>query len=148
MVISMDEIIDKPRKPKRQMHPNILANLRPAHNAAGRPKKEVCVTSWLKEYADTLATKHLDPQTLTYAQLAALQQWRAAAKGDLASYNFIIDRIEGKVVQAQAVDITTKGKAINDHRDIPTSVIDQAMEILYKSGGDSPSTGDDRAAQT
>lgn len=68
-------------------------------NPNGRAPKIVCVTSWLKEYADTKISLQLDVKTLTYAQAAALSAWRAAAKGDLPTYDFIINRIEGKVVQ-------------------------------------------------
>lgn len=137
----MPELIDKPRNAKgnaRGMNPQSRANLRPAHNPAGRPKKEVCVTSWLKEYASQLIAKPIDASKLTYAQAAALSAWKAAAKGELDKYNFIIERIEGKVVLQQAIDLTTKGKEINGQRDIPANVIDEAMEILYKSGCDSP----------
>jgi|ERR1035437_3620885 hypothetical protein len=79
-------------------------------NPNGRPKKQVCVTSWLKEYAATKITKQIDVKNLTYAQAAALSAWKAAAKGDLPEYNFIIERIEGKVINP--IDMTSKGNEI------------------------------------
>ncbi len=69
-------------------------------NPNGKPKKEVCVTSWLKEYAEQGIAKPVDASKLTYAQAAALSIWKKAAKGELPEYNFIIERLEGKVPQA------------------------------------------------
>ncbi len=66
-------------------------------NPNGKPKKEYCITSWLKEYSTQLISAPIDPKKLTYAQAAALSAWKAAAKGELDNYNFIIERIEGKV---------------------------------------------------
>jgi hypothetical protein len=68
-------------------------------NPKGRPRKEVCITSWLKEFADKSITAPIDAKNLTYAQAAALSAWKAAAKGELQEYNFIIERIEGRVPQ-------------------------------------------------
>jgi type IV secretory pathway protease TraF len=92
----------------RGMNPNSQKNLKPFLN--GRPKKEVCITSWLKEYADQKITKPIDSKNLTFAQAAALNMWKDAVKGDLQKYNFIVERIEGKV--QQQVDITTKGNEL------------------------------------
>jgi len=79
-------------------------------NPKGRPRKEVCITSWLKEFADKSITAPIDAKNLTYAQAAALSAWKAAAKGDLPEYNFIIERIEGKAVTQ--VDLTSKGEQL------------------------------------
>ena len=79
-------------------------------NNAGRPKKEVCVTSWLKEYAGQLLSKPIDASKLTYAQAAALSAWKSAAKGELDNYNFIIERIEGKTTTT--IDMTSKGNEL------------------------------------
>ena len=79
-------------------------------NIKGRPKKEVCVTSWLKEYAGQLLSKPIDASKLTYAQAAALSAWKAAAKGELDNYNFIIERIEGKTTTT--IDMTSKGNEL------------------------------------
>lgn len=98
----MADTTDKPRF-ARGKNPASLKNLRPfkkgeaSGNPEGRPPKPVCVTSWLKEYADHKISEQIDPKTLTFAQAAALSAWKEAAKGDLSQYNFIIDRIEGKV---------------------------------------------------
>ena len=79
-------------------------------NPSGRPKKEVCVTSWLKEYAGQQISKPIDASKLTYAQAAALSAWKAAAKGELDNYNFIIERIEGKT--PTTIDMTSKGNEL------------------------------------
>jgi hypothetical protein len=79
-------------------------------NPAGRPKKEICITSWLKDYSSKRITEPIDPKTLTYAQAAALSIWKAAAKGGLSEYNLIVERTEGKLIQG--VDMTSKGEAI------------------------------------
>ena len=68
------------------------------------------MTSWLKEYAGQKVTAPIDAKNLTYAQAAALSAWRSAAQGDLAEYNFIIDKIEGKAplldMRNQTVNVT------------------------------------------
>jgi hypothetical protein len=79
-------------------------------NPKGRPRKEVCVTSWLKEFADKCISSQIDPKKLTYAQAAALSAWKSAATGSLSDYNFIIERIEGKV--STTVDVTSKGNEL------------------------------------
>ena len=79
-------------------------------NPKGRPRKEVCITTWLKEFADKSITAPIDARNLTYAQAAALSAWKAAAKGDLPEYNFIIERIEGKAISQ--IDVTSKGEQL------------------------------------
>ena len=79
-------------------------------NPAGRPKKEVCVTSWLKEYASRGITEPADANKLTYAQAAALSMWKKAAKGELPEYSFIADRIDGKTTTT--IDMTSKGNEL------------------------------------
>ena len=149
----MSEITKKHRVRKRKgFNPVCLKNLHPfkkgaSGNPNGKPAKPICVTSWLKEYANQRIVAKIDPATLTYAQAAALSAWKAAAKGDLAEYNFIIDRLEGKVVQQQQIDLTTKGKGLNEQPNIPIGVIDQAMAILYASDCDSPPFGDSGTAE-
>jgi hypothetical protein len=101
----MADIAAKQQK-KRNMNPNSLANLKPRYakgesgNPGGKPPKAVCITSWLKEYADRNSTIQIDSKNLTFAQAAALSLWRNAAKGEVNSYNVIADRIEGKAMQA------------------------------------------------
>jgi hypothetical protein len=124
---------DKPRNRKgdgRGMNPASQKNLIGAINLAGRPPKAVCITSWLKEYAAQQISTPIDPKNLTYAQAAALSAWKLAAKGELASYNFIIERIEGKV--AQGVDVTSKGNELKASPII--QVVDVATRELYLNG--------------
>ncbi len=139
----MVEITEKPKiiidhnGKSRKMHPKSLANLRPwpvgnHANPNGRPKKEVCVTSWLKEYADKLISEAIDAKNLTYAQAAALSAWKAAAKGELAQYNNIVDRIEGKV--GEKLDLTTKGEAINGHAEAREFIAGRISSIASRTG--------------
>jgi len=93
-------------------------------NPKGRPRKEVCITSWLKEFADKSISAPIDAKKLTYAQAAALSAWKSAAKGQLSEYTFIIERIEGKVTQG--VDVTSKGNEIK-----PTiNVVSNTAKVL------------------
>ncbi len=128
----MAKIIEKPRKSKHKMHPNSLANLRPAYNPKGRPPKAVCITSWLKEYADKRLAESVDPKTLTYAQAAALKAWQQAVKGDLSYYNFICDRTEGKV--GERVDVTSKGEAIGNGDDIRAFITSRIASLASRGG--------------
>jgi hypothetical protein len=93
----------------RGMNPNSTKNLIPRINPNGRPPKPVCLTSWLKEYAELNIAAKIDPKNLTYAQTSALMAWRKAAQGDIGAYSFITDRIEGKAMQA--VELTGKDGA-------------------------------------
>jgi hypothetical protein len=108
----MDDSTDKRRNKKgdfRGMNPNSAKNLIPRINPKGRPPKPVCLTSWLKEYAELGISEKVDPKTLTYAQTSALMAWRKAAQGDIGAYSFITDRIDGKAMQA--VELTGKDGA-------------------------------------
>ena len=87
-------------------------------NAGGRPKKEICITSWLKEYATQKIKSVTEIKTmvtqgkLTYAQMAAMMAWNKAAQGDLDEYEFIINRIEGKL--KDSVDLTMRNDNVED----------------------------------
>ena len=134
----VDTIIEKQQKP-RKMHPNSLKNLTngfkkgQSGNPNGKPKKEVCVTSWLKEYADTNSHENIDVTKLTYAQAAALSAWKKAARGDLAQYNFIIDRIEGKVKEKHDISMSGELKQSNDIT-INQSAIIASLAVLRDAG--------------
>jgi len=128
-------IQDKPRNGKgnyRGMNPKSRANLRPGLNPNGRPPKAVCITSWLKEYADRCIVEKVAPETLTYAQAAALKAWQQAVKGDLSYYNFICDRTEGKV--GERVDVTSKGEAIGNGDDIRAFITGRIASLAARSG--------------
>jgi hypothetical protein len=122
----------------RGMNPNSQKNLKPFLN--GRPKKEVCVTSWLKEYASSKITNPIEAKNLTFAQAAALQTWKAAAKGDLESYEFIINRIEGKLPLKVDSDIkiTQNMKELTD---------EQLIEIINEGSSQGVIESTDKAPQ-
>ncbi len=129
----MAEVQDIRRNRKgdtRGMNPSSQKNLTGKINYAGRPKKLVCVTSWLKEYASELISKPFDVKKLTYAQAAALSAWKAAVKGELAEYNFIIERIEGRL--PNPIDLTSKGNEIKQSPII--QVLDLETKELYLNG--------------
>ncbi len=118
------------------MSPKSRANLRPGLNPNGRPPKLVCVTSWLKEYADRCIAEveKVDPKTLTFAQAAALKMWQEAVKGGLAEYNMIVDRIEGKV--GDKVDVTSKGEAIGNGDDIRQFILGRIASLAARGATD------------
>ena len=64
-------------------------------NPNGRPSKENCLTSLLKE-----AMKMVDKKKkLTYAQLLVITLINRALLGDTKAIDMILDRVDGKVVQ-------------------------------------------------
>ncbi len=147
----MAEFTKKRRKRKEQkpirMNPISLANLEghrfrkgEVSNPNGRPRKELSITESLREVSLMGISESPDKSKLTYAQAAALVHWQLAVKGDKEAYSFITNRLEGK--PKESVDITTKGKALNEQPVIPTTVIDQAMAILYAAGASAEAAGD------
>ena len=96
----MDNITDKPRA-KRGVHPNSLANLKPFQNGNranpnGRPKKDVSLTSLLKEEINTIPPG--EKQGRTWRQLLVLA-WLSGAMKNPVLMKELLDRLEGKVVQ-------------------------------------------------
>ncbi len=132
----MPNITVKQLKAKRHMNPNSLANLKPRKpgecpNPHGRPPNERCITACLRVVANQQISKKVAMSKMTFAQAAAFVHWQKAVKGDMATYEFITERLEGK---AQAsVDLTTKGKAIDGHKDIPDQTYRDALVILASS---------------
>ncbi len=141
----MAEIADNIGIRQHRIHPNSLANLEKGkfkkgenHNPKGRPPKDVSLTSLLKEQIDTIPPG--EKQGRTWRQLLVLA-WLTGSMKNPTLLKELLDRLEGKI--KESVDITTKGEAIgNGHKSIPTSVLDEAMEILYKSGCDTQAAGD------
>ena len=97
----MSSSTDKPReKYGRGKHPNSLANLKvfkkgePSGNPKGRPRKENCITSLVKERLDELVPN--DKQKRTWAQVIADALMVGAMKNP-ALMKELLDRMEGKV---------------------------------------------------
>jgi len=152
----MAKITVKTRKHKtHRMSPASLKNLEGHQfekgnnaNPAGRPVKALSITESLRAVAELPVDGKVDFHTMTFAQAAAYVHWQKAVKGNQEAYEFITERLEGKLPNVSAVDLTTKGKGLNEQPSIPTTVIDQAMAILYASGCDTPPPGDSGAAKT
>lgn len=77
-----------------------LKNLKPwqpgqSGNPKGRPKKNVCLTSLLKEELQKINPQ--DKQKRTWAQLIILATMKLALKGNAAALKEVWDRIDGKI---------------------------------------------------
>ena len=120
---------------KRQMHPNSLANLEKGKfkkgqvaNPKGRPPKELCITSILREQLG---------EPCPYAEGKTWAEWIARRALELASENpayfrELLERLEGKVVQPIESQITTDvvfiiGKGYADSK--PISEGDRTLPI-------------------
>ena len=126
----MDGLSEKREKYSRGKNPNSLKNLEINRN--GRPIKNVCITSWLKEYADQKITKIVDTKTLTFAQASALNMWKEAVKGDLQKYEFIVNRIEGKIADKLEVEDKTPQAPLEIELD--DDKFAAAFSVLAKAG--------------
>lgn len=95
------ERVGKSKPPKdKQWRPGQSGNLN------GRPKKEVCLTSLLKQelervVADSEILASIDPKLgeITWAQMIAMALIRKAAKGSERAAEIVFERTEGKVAQ-------------------------------------------------
>lgn len=110
-------------------------------NPKGRPPKNKCLVNMIEHYL-TLTPEQLK----TESEKPGLDMaHRIAIKFILDCYakphrvDSLMDRLYG--APKQAVDMTTKGKALNGSREIPPSVIDEAMEILNTYRGNPPLPG-------
>jgi hypothetical protein len=91
-------------KPRNNQHPNSLKNLRPqkagepSHNPNGRPKKDVSLTSLLKEELLKIAPLKGNKDK-TWLEIIVMGWMAGAAKGNPMLLKELIERVEGKVVQ-------------------------------------------------
>ena len=115
-----------------------LANLippkkgEPSRNPNGRPKKEVCLTSLIKEQLGEVCIKDgkeiilADGTKMTFAHAVAQSIVKQAATGNIYAQKELIDRIDGKVKDELKVDM--QAKVTNESREDTT--IDQALTVL------------------
>ena len=102
MADSIDKLLNA-KGNRRGMHPNSLKNLENGrqcwHNPMGRPKKDICLTSLIKEYLEEVPDIKIGgkPNTKTWRELIA-QAWLVGAyKGNATLFKELLERIEGKV---------------------------------------------------
>ena len=71
-------------------------------NPAGRPRKEDCITSVLKE--QLAEVKPRDPHKRTWAQCVVAALLRAATAGNVRAAGLILERTEGKIKESLQVE--------------------------------------------
>lgn len=126
---------------KRGLHPNSLRNLengrRPWHNPKGRPPKDYCITSIIKEMLDKEADERwLDVgdkgRGLTWRQMIAKAILVGAVKGNPQMIKELLDRIEGKVTLPIEASGTVEIKEARELTDEQLAVI-AATNIIKNS---------------
>ncbi len=80
-------------------------------NPKGRPRKDACITSLVKELLEQDAGKGK-----THAQLIAMAILKESAKGNISAIRELLDRIEGKVVDKHKIE-----------GDVPVTLIREAV---------------------
>jgi hypothetical protein len=92
------ELQPKPKKRRGKPFPKGVSG-----NPNGRPKKECCLTSLIKEQADQMVTLKINGKevTMSYGRAAVYGMFTKAIKGDVSAFKEIIERIDGKVVTLQ-----------------------------------------------
>ena len=136
----MADITLKTRKHKtHRMAPASLKNLEGHRfekgnnaNPVGRPTKALSITESLRAVSELPVDGKVDFHTMTFAQAAAYVHWQKAVKGNQEAYEFITNRLEGKV--GDKVDVTTKGESINDGADVRAFITGRIAGIASRSG--------------
>jgi hypothetical protein len=74
-------------------------------NPNGRPKKENCLTSIIKEVGDELVEVDVcgEKVKMTYGRALVLSLYNKALSGDVPAAKEILDRTDGKVTQPQDI---------------------------------------------
>ena len=125
----------KTRRKQHSMHPNSLKNLRPFQkgnkaNPAGRPRKDVSLTSLLKEEIEKIPEGSTDGKT--WREILVLA-WLRGAQGNAVLLKELLDRLEGKVAVPVQIDIQAEAERIAKVTETPVAtVIALAEEILAK----------------
>ncbi len=92
-------------------------------NPRGRPKRQDCLTSLLKEEIENICPA--DRENRTWRELIVRATLQLAMKGNAAALKEVWDRLDGKVMQKEKVEL---GGA--DGRKI-------AIKVVYESDGHS-----------
>lgn len=149
----MAEMLAEQRKHKKyRMNPNSLKNLE-AHripkgvsgNPKGRLPKALSITESLREVAELLIDAKVDLRKMTFAQAAAYVHWQKAVKGDMETYSFITNRLEGKPRESidQTVRVSHLPEELSDEQ---LAII--AAENIIKNHACAGGTGDNKAASS
>lgn len=98
----------------------------------------------LNRKADEVSAKacagiDIDPNDIRYIHVIAGQLAKKAAEGDIVAIKEIFDRIDGKVPQAQEIDVTSAGKSIAPQSEAVSNFASW-LEVLNGSG---PSESDE-----
>lgn len=137
---------------KRGEHPNSLKNLEigrfqkgKVSNPRGRPRKEICVTTILREQLGQPCSK--DPSK-TWAQWLALRALELAGENP-SYYKELLDRVEGKVEPHTPEQPVTKGLLVIVQDEYTKELVERAGERTrcLKQGNDIEMEVDDYAIQ-
>ncbi|MGD9212416.1 MAG: hypothetical protein PVI90_16665 [Desulfobacteraceae bacterium] len=125
-------------KPPRRMHINSLKNLKPTWKkgeqpkGAGRPPKEYYITDALRYFAQVPLDTIINENKLTFAQAAALAQWRKARAGNISAMAFITERMEGKL--PETLDVSSENRVNHTVEVIKKDDIQPALAALIDCG--------------
>lgn len=127
MVNSIDKQLNNQGN-HRGLHPNSLKNLENGrkkwHNPNGRPKKDISLTSLLKEEIEKIPQG--EKQGRTWRQLLVLA-WLTGAMKNPVLFKELLDRLEGKVTQPIGGDETNPVYIINVHSEQGKTGIKRVM---------------------
>jgi len=123
---------------RRGLNPNSLKNLThriakgETANPKGRPPKDVCLTSLVKEYMEQTPTE-IDgkPNTKTWRELLAQAWILKSLKGDSVLFKELLDRLEGKVTQPIAGE---NGEPIRYEISVRDAETRQLTDHIIKGG--------------
>lgn len=121
-----------------RMHPNSLANLKPikqgssALNPAGRPPKDVSITSIVKVLLQAPTAELPWPkENLTWGQALALSWVKRAMTEDVA-FREILERVEGKVITPIAVNIRAELERVAVEMGVPVAEVEAEYQTVVK----------------
>jgi len=126
-------IVVKTRRKQHNMHPNSLKNLRPFQkgnqaNPLGRPRKDVSLTSLLKEEIEKIPEGEKEGRT--WRQLLVLA-WLSGSLKNPFLFREMLDRLEGKVAVPIQIDIQAEAEKLAKEMNLPVAeIVRQAEEIL------------------
>lgn len=131
----MAEITNKNRHKSHRMHPNSLANLTPwkkgcpPPNPKGRPPKDCSLTSLLKEKIFDKVPG--DKEGRTWRQLL-VERWLTKALTDAPFFKELMERLEGKTVQAIQIEWKQEAARIAEELGLDAAEVLKEAEQIFK----------------